>query len=115
MGFSVSTPSYMYQSPSGYIFRLRIPTDLRPLVGKCEFRYSLRTGASRVARHRARYIASYIQQLFIRARANMAEVPKDNDSGYSMAKGSRATPKGSFLNFSDEFGGGAAGHNIILH
>jgi hypothetical protein len=52
MGFSVSAslarstqPSYMYQSPSGYIFRIKIPADLRHLVGKCEFRYSLRTGS----------------------------------------------------------------------
>ena len=36
MGFSVSsTPSYLYQSTSGYIFRLRVPNDLRDLVGKC--------------------------------------------------------------------------------
>ena len=35
MGFSVFTatnPSYMYQTPSGYIFRLRIPKDLRALM-----------------------------------------------------------------------------------
>ena len=63
----------MYQSPSGYIFRLRIPNDLRRLVGKCEFRYSLRAGALRIAKHRARCIASYIQQLFIKIRKNMTE------------------------------------------
>jgi len=80
MGFSVSTtanPSYMYQSPSGYIFRLRIPNDLKSVVGKCEFRYSLRTGALRVAKHRARCIASYIQQLFIKVRSSMAEFTQE--------------------------------------
>ena len=75
MGFSVSTrqPSYVYQCPSGYIFRLRIPDDLKELVGKCEFRYSLRAGALRVAKQRARAIASYIQQLFIKVRNRMSE------------------------------------------
>ncbi len=54
MGFSVSQPAKhqkllnMYQCPSGYIFRLRIPNDLKQIVGKCEFRYSLRTGSLRV-------------------------------------------------------------------
>jgi len=75
MGFSVSTrqPSHVYQSPSGYIFRLRIPEDLKELVGKCEFRYSLRAGALRVAKQRARAIASYIQQLFVKVRNSMSE------------------------------------------
>jgi hypothetical protein len=64
MGFTVSRhPTYIYQTPSGYIFRLRIPCDLKRLIGKSEFRYSLHTGALRMARHRARYIASYIHQL----------------------------------------------------
>lgn len=49
MGFSVfSTPSYLYQSTSGYIFRLRVLSDLRDLTGKCEFRSSLHAGAMRV-------------------------------------------------------------------
>jgi hypothetical protein len=74
MGFSVSaSPSYLYQSPSGYIFRLRIPCDLRKLVGKTEFRYSLRAGALRIARHRARFLASSIQQLFSKMRDNMTD------------------------------------------
>jgi hypothetical protein len=35
MGFSVSRqPAYMYQSPSGYIFRLRVPNDLKRVVDK---------------------------------------------------------------------------------
>jgi hypothetical protein len=65
MGFPVSAqPSYVYQSPSGYIFRLRIPDVIKPAVGRVEFRYSLRAGALRVAKYRARCIASFIQQLF---------------------------------------------------
>ena len=40
MGFSVSTatnPSYMYQTPSGYIFRLRIPKELRALMATWKY------------------------------------------------------------------------------
>ena len=73
MGFIISTPSYMYQSPSGYIYRLRIPVDLKDIVGKTEFRYSLRSGILRVAKHRARCIASFVHQLFIKVRNNMEE------------------------------------------
>ena len=75
MGFTVSRhPTYIYQTPSGYIFRLRIPCDLKILIGKSEFRYSLHTGALRVARHRARYIASYIHQLFLDVRNDVLKV-----------------------------------------
>lgn len=75
MGFSIST--YLYHNPSGYIFRLRIPYDLQAVVGKCEFRYSLRSGILRVAKHRARCIASYIHQLFMKVRSSMSEFTKE--------------------------------------
>lgn len=77
MGFIVSAPSYMYQSPSGYIFRLRIPKDLKQLVGKVEFRYSLRSGSLRIAKDRARSIASFIQQLFAKVRDNMSDFTQE--------------------------------------
>jgi hypothetical protein len=79
MGFPVSASrSYLYQTPSGYIFRLKVPRDLRPLVGQGEFRYSLRAGALRVAKHRARCIASFIHEQFYRARAGMTEITPKN-------------------------------------
>ena len=53
MGFSVSTPTYLFHTPSGYIFRLRIPKDLKSIVGKTEFRYSLRSGFLREAKLKA--------------------------------------------------------------
>lgn len=77
MGFSVSQPSYLYQSSSGYIFRLRVPTDLRPVVGKTEFRYSLRTDALRTAKSRARAMAGYVQQLFMTVRSGMSELTQE--------------------------------------
>lgn len=61
-------PAYLYQSPYGYIFRMRIPPDLKDLIGKVEYRYSLRTGSLKDARHRARLLASNIQQLFMDVR-----------------------------------------------
>ena len=77
MGFIVSAPAYLHQTPSGYIIRLRIPKDLKPVVGRVEFRHSFRTGAPRVAKHRARSIASYIHHLFTRIRSDMAEFTKE--------------------------------------
>jgi len=73
MGFTVSTPRYMYQSPSGYIFRLPIPADLKDVVGKTEFRYSLRSGILRVAMQRARSIAAFIQQLLTKILSCMED------------------------------------------
>ena len=74
MGFVVSAaPAYLYQSPSGYIFRLRVPSDLKQVVGKHEFRYSLRAGALRIAKYRARCVASYVQQLFEKVRRSMSD------------------------------------------
>jgi integrase len=72
MGFCHSgTANYLYQHPSGYFFRYRIPQDLKAVVGKTEFRYSLRTGIFRIARYRARLIAGYIQGLFNKVRTDM--------------------------------------------
>lgn len=73
MGSSTFNPSYIYQTPSGYIFRLRVPADIKAVVGRLEFRYSLRAGALRVAKHRARCIASYIHELLKKVRKKMSE------------------------------------------
>ena len=79
MGFLISAqPASLYQTPSGYIFRLRIPKDLKDLVGKTEFRYSLRTGGLRVAKNRARSIVSFIHQLFIKVRSNMSKFNQEH-------------------------------------
>lgn len=82
MGFVVSSaPTYVYQSSSGYIFRLRIPKDLKQVVGRVEFRYSLRAGALRLAKYRARCVASYIQQLFEKVRRNMSDFTPEKITG----------------------------------
>lgn len=71
-----STPN-MYQSPSGYIFRLKIPNDLKGIVGRCEFRYSLQTGSLRIAKQRAQSISSYLHQLFGKLRSRELELSQD--------------------------------------
>ena len=58
MGFVISS-TYSYHTPSGYIFRLRIPKDLQLIVGKTEFRYSLRSGFLREAKVKAQAIGQY--------------------------------------------------------
>jgi hypothetical protein len=75
IGFIVYTvqPSYMYQTTSGYIFCLRIPKDLKSLAGNTEFRYSLRSAGLRLARQRAKCIASFVQLLFIKVRDDVGK------------------------------------------
>ena len=73
MGFAVSTPIYTYLRASGYIFRLRLPADFKPVVGKSGFRYSLRSGILAVAKTRTQAIAGYIKKLFRRIRASISE------------------------------------------
>jgi hypothetical protein len=80
MGFVVSS-TYTYHTPSGYIFRLRIPKDLQPVVGKTEFRYSLRSGFFREAKVKAQAIARYVQGLFEKVRQNMTAFTKDMING----------------------------------
>ena len=58
-----TTPSHIYQHPSGYIFRYRVPKNLQPHVPQTEFRYSLRTGSLRVAKHRAKRLTCFVEDL----------------------------------------------------
>ncbi len=36
-------PSHLIRNPHSYCFRMIVPKDLQPIVGKRELRYSLRT------------------------------------------------------------------------
>lgn len=80
MGFVVSS-TYTYHTPSGYIFRLRIPKDLQHVVGKTEFRYSLRSGFLREAKVKAQAIARYLHGLFEKVRQNMTAFTKEMING----------------------------------
>lgn len=80
MGFVISG-NYTYHTHSGYIFRLRIPKDLQHIVGKTEFRYSLRSGFLGEAKVKAQAIARYILGLFEKVRDNMTAFTKDMING----------------------------------
>ena len=48
------SPSYLIRNPYTYCFRMNVPKDLQPYIGKKELRYSLRTGYLGVAKQKAR-------------------------------------------------------------
>jgi len=58
------SPSYLIRNPYAYCFRLNVPKDLQPYIGKRELRWSLKTGYISVAKHRARILAVQVQNLF---------------------------------------------------
>ena len=60
-----SSPSYLFQSPYSYYFRIRIPDDLRlHFAGKTEIKRSLQTGYLSDAKYKARLLAGQVQRLF---------------------------------------------------
>ncbi len=61
---STRNPSYVYQTPHSYCFRMRVPADLQPLVNRKEFRYSLKTCYLGIAKSKARFLAGNVQWLF---------------------------------------------------
>ena len=44
MKVATKSPNYRFRSPYSYCFRLIVPKDLQPYIGKNELRYSLKTG-----------------------------------------------------------------------
>lgn len=59
-----SAPSYLIRNPYSYCFRMRVPVDLQPQVGRKELRYSLKTGYLSEAKIKARILAGQVQLLF---------------------------------------------------
>lgn len=59
---------YLIEHPSAFLFRIRVPQDLRPYIGKTEIRYSLKTGRLREAKPKARLLAGMVQRLFRQLR-----------------------------------------------
>ena len=64
------SPSYLIRNPHSYCFRMIAPKDLRDIIGRREFRYSLKTGSLSIAKSRARLLAGLIQPLFVQIRSN---------------------------------------------
>jgi len=67
-GPSRKSQPYLVLSKFGYRFRLSVPQDLRAIVGKTEFRYSLRTCSVAEAKSEARRMAGCLQAIFWRVR-----------------------------------------------
>jgi len=68
MNRNATSPSYLVRTPFAYCFRMVVPKDIQPLVGKTELRYSLRTGSLQAAKQKARLLAGHVQLYFQRVR-----------------------------------------------
>ena len=68
MNPSAKSPSYLVHTPFAYCFRMAVPKDIQPLVGKTELRYSLKTGSLSAAKQKARLLAGHVQLYFQRVR-----------------------------------------------
>jgi hypothetical protein len=66
MGFSVLyTPEYLQRTTTGlFLFRLRVPKDCQPDIGKKELKYSLKTRSLREARKITSSILSFLPGVF---------------------------------------------------
>ncbi len=61
---------YILQRPSGYYFRLMVPSDLKESFGISEIRRSLKTGSVSLAKERANLLSGRIKKLFRTLRNN---------------------------------------------
>jgi integrase len=74
------SPSYLVRGPYIFYFRMNVPRDLQPYIGKKELRYSLKTGYLSEARQKARYLAGQVQYLFRFLRKGGALLSKLTDA-----------------------------------
>jgi len=58
------SPAYLVRNPYTYCFRMNVPKDLQPYIGKKELRYSLKTGYLATAKYKARIMAGQVQLIF---------------------------------------------------
>ena len=74
------SPSYLIRNPHSYCFRINIPKDLQPIIGRKELRRSLKTGYLSVAKVKARVMAGNLQMLFmgLRKETAVADFPFDH-------------------------------------
>jgi hypothetical protein len=52
------SPFYLIRNPHSYCFRINIPKDLQPIIGKKELRRSLKTRYLSVVKAKARVMAA---------------------------------------------------------
>lgn len=81
-------PVYLFRRSTRYHVRVCIPPDLQPYFHRAdhppprEFKFSLRTGDLRKARHRSRLIVSHIHSMFgaLRLKANLRKEGEMDDT-----------------------------------
>ena len=76
-----STSTHIYLKRNLLYFRLAVPSDLRPVLGRSELRYSLRTSYLIPARHRANRLALVAKDFFHRLRngdPHMSQLTEDD-------------------------------------
>jgi hypothetical protein len=73
-------PNYLYFHPSSYIFRIRVPCDIIPHLGKKEIRRSVKTHSRPLAIQRGIRMYIRTQSLFkgLRRGGRMAAVKMGN-------------------------------------
>ncbi|BBO88413.1 site-specific integrase [Desulfosarcina ovata] len=76
---AIRSPSYLLNTPRRgcYYFRMKVPLDLQPCVGKKELRASLRTGYLSEAQPLSMLIAGRVLQLFRKIRIAYGENKND--------------------------------------
>ena len=74
------SPNYIFRNHYSYYFRIRVPQDLQPYLGRKELRYSLKTGYVSEAKDKARAIAVYVQMIFKLIRKGDPEIMKLTDA-----------------------------------
>jgi len=57
-------PSYLTTNGYSYCFRMRVPHDLKTLIGRCQMKFSLGTDSVLIARSKALSLAGKNQQPF---------------------------------------------------
>ena len=57
-------PAHLFCQKTTYYFRTVIPKRHRPVLGKTEYRYSLKTSSLRVARNRANKLSGVVNSIF---------------------------------------------------
>jgi len=57
-------PTYLYFHPSSYIFRIRVPCDIIPLLRKTEIRRSVKTRSRTEALQRGSKMFTIMQTVF---------------------------------------------------
>lgn len=74
------SPSYLVRNPYTYCFRMNVPQDLQPYIGRKELRYSLKTGYLSTSKYKARLMAGQVQQIFKLLRKGNSSLMKLSDN-----------------------------------